>query len=119
MDDINYSDFCKPSLIEPGVKYLLSNSLKQCNEFRNKYINQIYNFCLFLIFIIVLIIILVSKYKGKPTQKEKHIQNYKKKQYILSKIKSYQDTKKMASQQLITGLPNWNSEYDLVNNIML
>jgi hypothetical protein len=36
-----------------------------------------------------------------------------KKQYILSKIKNYQETKLRAQQQLITGLPHW--ENDLAN----
>ena len=33
-------------------------------------------------------------------------------QYILSKIKNYQEAKRKASQELITGLPMWENEYD-------
>ena len=40
---------------------------------------------------------------------------WEKKQYILTKIKNYQDAKRIAHQELITGLPGWNdNEYDLV-----
>ena len=27
----------KPTLVEPGVKYFLKETLKQCKEFKNKY----------------------------------------------------------------------------------
>ncbi len=37
-----------------------------------------------------------------------------KKRYILSKIKNYQDTKIRAQQELITGLPHWESEFDVI-----
>ena len=39
-----------------------------------------------------------------------------KKRYILSKIKNYQDTKIRAQQELITGLPAWESEYDIIHS---
>ena len=38
-----------------------------------------------------------------------------KKKYILSKIKTYQDAKKREEQELITGLPAWESEYDIIH----
>ena len=37
---MNFDEFSKPMLTEPGVKYFLSATLKQCNEFRNKYNNN-------------------------------------------------------------------------------
>ena len=40
----------------------------------------------------------------------------KKQQYILSKIKNLQEAKRKAHQELITGLPNWENDYDNVNN---
>jgi hypothetical protein len=42
--------------------------------------------------------------------------NKEKQQYILSKIKIYQDTKRTESQELITGLPAWESEYDIIHS---
>jgi hypothetical protein len=35
-------------------------------------------------------------------------------QYILSKISNYQMEKKRESQELITGLPHWENEYETV-----
>ena len=59
-------------------------------------------------FFILLGLILLYKYKGKLTPAEKINKNNEKKQYILSKIKNYQDAKLRAQQDLITGLPHWN-----------
>jgi hypothetical protein len=52
---------------------------------------------------------LLYKYKGKLTPAEKMAKDDQKKQYILSKIKTYQDSKLRAQQELITGLPYWNN----------
>jgi hypothetical protein len=67
---------------------------------------------------LVLGFVLVVKYKGKLTPSEKATKNAEKQQYILAKIKNYQDAKKLAQQELITGLPHWDTEYDLVHRKM-
>jgi hypothetical protein len=36
-------DFTKPVLTEPGVKYFLSQTLKQCRIFKNNYNNFLLN----------------------------------------------------------------------------
>ena len=41
-----------------------------------------------------------------------------KQQYILSKVKNFQEAKRTAHQELISGLPGWDSEYDIINNNM-
>ena len=108
---MNFDNFSKPILIEPGVKYFLSQTLKQCNEFKNKYNNIIFNISLAVGFFLLLGTILLYKYRGKLTPSEKEIKNREKQQYILSKIKNYQDSKLRAQQSLITGLPQWENEY--------
>ena len=109
---MNFDEFSKPMLTEPGVKYFLNATLKQCNEFRNKYYNVLINVALLSGFLIVLGLILLYKYKGRLTPREKDIQNKEKQKYILTRIKHLQETKKRAHQELITGLPNWDNEYD-------
>jgi hypothetical protein len=109
---MNFQDFTKPILIEPGVKYFLSETLKQCKDFKEKYYNTIFNISLAAFLFLLIFVILFFKYKGKLTPSEKESKNREKQQYILSKIKNYQDTKLRAQQNLITGLPNWNNEYD-------
>jgi len=111
---MDYQEFSKPSLIEPGVKFFLNQTLQQCKEFKNKYNNIIFNICFFLLFVFTLGAILLYKYKGKLTPSEKKKQDRDKQQYILSKIKNFQDAKRIAHQELITGLPTWENEYDII-----
>jgi hypothetical protein len=99
--------FEKPTLIEPGVKYFLNETLKQCHVFKNNYHNYLLNIGLFIAFLVILGLVLLYKYKGKLTPAEKIMKENEKKQYILSKIKNYQDAKLRAQQELITGLPHW------------
>jgi hypothetical protein len=112
---MNYEEFSKPLLIEPGVKYFLSETLKQCREFKNKYNNILLNIGLFFLFVVILGVILLFKYKGKLTPGEKAKRNYEQQQYILSKIQNFQEAKKRASQELITGLPAWENEFDILD----
>lgn len=103
-----------PLLVEPGVKYFLSSNLKECRIFKNKFNNILFNVCLFVFFIIFFAVILYYKYKGKLTQEEIAQKNIEKQAYILSKIQNYQERKRKDSQELITGLPNWENEYDIL-----
>jgi hypothetical protein len=105
----------KPTLVEPGVKYFLSETLKQCHQFKEKYYNILLNIALFIFFLFLFAGLLIYKYKGKLTPVEKERKNREKQQYILSKIKNYQDSKLRAQQQLITNLPHWYNEYDYIH----
>ncbi len=111
---MNYFQETKPSLTEPGVKYFINETLKQCHRFKENYYNTLVNIWIAICFFIVLAIILIFKYKGKLTPEEMEEREEKKKQYILSKIKNYQDAKLRSQQQLITGLPHWENEYDMI-----
>jgi hypothetical protein len=113
---MNNFNNAKPNLIEPGVSYFLNESLKQCHRFREKYNNMIFNICLFVVFLVVLCVLLLYKYRGKLTPEEIEKRETEKKQYILSKIRNYQDAKKRAHQDLITGLPHWENEYDMIHD---
>ena len=46
------------------------------------------------------------------THMEKQRKDREKQQYILSKVQKFQLAKKQAHQELITGLPNWESEFE-------
>jgi len=113
---MNYSnEYNSPVLVEPGVRYFLNDTLKQCYLFKEKYNNIIFNISLFILFLIILGAILIIKYKGKITPEEKEEKDQEKKQYILSKIKNYQQSKLKEQQELITGLPQWDNEFDLLH----
>ena len=108
---MDFNSFSKPELTEPGVKYFLSQTLKQCHIAKDKFKNILFNLGLFIFFIIILGFILFFKYKGRLTPSEKETKNKEKQQYILSKIKQLQESKRIAHQELITGLPNWDNDY--------
>jgi hypothetical protein len=101
----------KPTLVEPGVKYFLKQTLKQCREFKDEYNNLLFNIGIGCLFFFIVGTILFIKYKGKLTPVEKEKKNKQKQQYILSKIKNFQDAKRIAQQELITGLPQWENDY--------
>jgi hypothetical protein len=107
----------KPLLVEPGVKYFLKETLKHCHDFKMKYYNILMNIGLGILFLLILFGVLVYKYKGKMTPHEKEMKNQEKQQYILSKIKNYQDAKLRSQQQLITNLPQWNNEIDYLHQL--
>jgi hypothetical protein len=106
----------KPALTEPGVKYFLNQTLKQCHIIRNNFHNTIFNIGLLFAFLLLLGLILLYKYKGKLSPVEVEQKNKEKQQYILSKIKNFQEAKRIAHQELITGLPAWESEYDIIHS---
>jgi len=108
-------DNSKPILTEPGVKYFLGETLKQCHQFKEQYYNVLINIGLFFLFLLILGAILLYKYKGKLTPEQMREKELEKQRYILSRIKNFQDAKIRQQQQLITGLPQWETEYDVIN----
>ena len=116
---MDFNDFSKHSLTEPGVKFFLNQTLKQCHIVKDKFHNVIFNVGLLIFFLLILAGILLYKYKGRLTPVEKERKTQEKQQYILSKMKQLQEAKKIAHQELITGLPNWDSEFDVINKKMV
>ena len=105
----------KPKLIEPGMKYFIKESLKNCNNFRNNYNNYVINLILLFVFLLILGMFLYIRYKGKLTQLEKENKLNEQKHYVLSKIRQLQDVKRQKSQELVTNLPKFD-EYDYNQN---
>jgi len=107
-----YDTIQKPRLTEPGVKYFLGQTLKQCKDFKDKYHYYIFNLSIFIGICVVVGIFLFFRYKGKPSPEEKAQKDREKQQYILSKIQMLQITKQKERQALITGLPSWSNNFD-------
>jgi hypothetical protein len=114
---MNNDEFSKPLLIEPGMRYFLHHTLKQCHTIKEQFNNTIFNVGLFILFCFVLGLILLYKYKGKLSPQELAIKNRQKQQYILSKITNFQEAKKKTHQELITGLPSWETDRDILHNV--
>ena len=101
----------KPTLIEPGVKYFLNETLKNCRNKKqvNEKINI--NIALFALFSIIIGSILYYKWKHKPTLEELKQRDNIKKHYILNKIKQITDVKLKDRNETITNLPKFESDF--------
>tara|TARA_B100000674_G_scaffold478641_1_gene475991 strand:- start:340 stop:651 length:312 start_codon:yes stop_codon:yes gene_type:complete len=100
----------RPYLTEPGVKYFINETLKQCHITKDKYYNFAFNVIAFLIFIIVIGLTLNYKYRGAMDFSEKQKREQEKKKYILGQIQKMQRLEKNNSMDLITNLPIWKNE---------
>ena len=113
---MNYHESAAPSLVEPGVKYFIRETLKNCHTYKEKYKNRMFNIGILVTFSLLVGAILFYKYKGKPSSEEMAVKDREKKQYVLSKTKGFQEARKKADQQLITSLPHWENEYESVTS---
>ena len=66
-------------------------------------------------FFVILGVLLLYKYKGKLTPEEIETKELVKRQYILSKIRNFNDSKIKSQQELITGLPHFENEFEIIN----
>jgi len=101
----------KPTLIEPGMKYFLGKTLKECKKFKNNYYSNVFNIITTIVIVLVLGIIFIFRYKGRITKEEMDKKSIEKKEYILSKLQQYAIYKKDLTNKnnLITDLPLWNN----------
>lgn len=107
--NIANSNFSCPSLIEPGMRYFLNGTLKECRKFKDNYISVIFNIGMVFLFIIIIGGFLTYRYKGKLTPNEIELKNRQKQEYIVSKLQQLALEKKRNTQNtsIITGLPEW------------
>lgn len=98
-----------PNLIEPGVKYFLDETLKNCNKKRVEYNNNLFNILLFLALFSFVSIFLYYKFKTRPTKNDLDERKKQKKYYILNKIKSLNDKAAKERMEIITNLPKFES----------
>ena len=42
-----------PSLIEPGTKYFLGRTLKECRKYKDKHLTQLFNLGMIFVFILL------------------------------------------------------------------
>jgi len=98
-----------PNLIEPGVKYFLNETLKNCNKKRVEYNNNLFNILLFLGLFSIVSLFLYYKFKTRPTKNDLEEKEKQKKYYILNKIKSLNEKAAKERMEMITNLPKFES----------
>ena len=92
-------------LVEPGVRYFLRKTLRECREKKNILYSRFFNVALFIAFVSILGGILYYMYKGKLTPAQKKARKDKQELYLTEKIKSMQIQAKRDSNMIITDLP--------------
>ena len=102
-----------PSLTEPGVKYWMKQTLKECRNFKDININYCYNIGLTILLVAGVGIFLVFNYKGNITQSEIDEKNRIKQEYIVSKLQQVALVKKQRSSTMLTDLPTWDDHPEL------
>jgi hypothetical protein len=97
-----------PRLIDNTAKYYLYNTLAACHQTRVKYHSIILNVLVFVVFSAVFGGALYYCYRRKPTLDQTRAQMERDQQFILSKIRFYQEqnAKIRESASPITGLPS-------------
>jgi hypothetical protein len=101
----------EPQLIDNQAKNYLYHTLSKCHELRVKYHTIMLNVCVFVAFVVVCGGILYYLYISKPSQTDRENRMMKDQEYILSKIRYYQEqNKRIASSassytSTITDLP--------------
>tara|TARA_B100000953_G_scaffold222511_1_gene184231 strand:- start:24 stop:440 length:417 start_codon:yes stop_codon:yes gene_type:complete len=98
-----------PTLIEPGTRYFLKETLKKCNLKKNNYYSGILNFSLFLFFLLILGGFLFYKHKSKLTPKEKEEKKKTQQEYIMTKLRIFNEEAQRQHNLLITNLPRFES----------
>ncbi|MCH1614027.1 MAG: hypothetical protein L7S72_12115, partial [Flavobacteriales bacterium] len=95
----------RPTLTEPGVKYFLGETLKNCKKNKDIFNVQLFNLGLFLGFLCIVTALLVYKYKTKPGPEELKKKATLKRDYFINKVKQLQADKARLYEKSITNLP--------------
>ena len=94
-----------PRLIETSIKSDLYQTLNKCQDMRVKYYSIFFNVAIFVIFVGVCGAALYFCYKRKMTPEEQYQKMVMDQQYILSKIRFYQNERVDHPLSAITSLP--------------
>lgn len=97
-------------LVEPGVKYFFNETLKQCQKTKHSYYNSIFNLVLVILLVFVVGGTLYFKYKNKENSYQKKQRMRQQEEYLASKLYAIQQEKQRERGQLITNIPEFESE---------
>ena len=100
-----------PILIEPGVKYFLKETLKQCNFKKKSNYNLMFNIGLFVTFIGLFSGIIYFKYKNKQTPEDKGKIKDIKQYYFLKQIKKIKQMQKEENNKFIASMPKFENPF--------
>jgi hypothetical protein len=94
-----------PKLIESNVRNYMLNTLQRCHNYRMRTYTYALNIGVFVFFVGITALILYYCYNRGITPAEREEKLLQDQQYVLSKIRFYQDEQKKISSSRITNLP--------------
>jgi len=100
-------------LIEPGVRYFDQKTLQGCHHVKENYYNGLYNLGLLIVFSGILCCILYYKRKGRPTLEDREKKKRLQYEYIVSKLRNYQDIRARQAPNIVANLPIWENNPDI------
>ena len=104
-----------PSLTEPGVKYFLRETLKNCHTKSEAYYNTVWNCSLFLVLLCTIGIALAYMKRHKLTPEQKKKKDEKDHTHVMNKIRSLREEKKRMENENITNLPKFESPFEVLH----
>jgi hypothetical protein len=84
-------DIQPPKLVDPSAIYYLDGALKKSHEIRVKYHRIIWNAGIVCVFVFIIAGFLYYRHKTRPTQQEANYKLIKDQEYVLSKIRYFQE----------------------------
>tara|TARA_B100001287_G_C22636618_1_gene507902 strand:+ start:250 stop:597 length:348 start_codon:yes stop_codon:yes gene_type:complete len=108
-------DISKPTLTEPGVKYFLKETLKNCRVKKDIEFNQLVNLALLTSFVVISSMLLYYKYKTRPTEEDRKKTKQLKRDYFINKVRQLEAKKAKQLNQQITNLPKFESPFELLH----
>jgi hypothetical protein len=101
-----------PKLIDTSAIHYLDGALKKSHEIRIKYHRLLWNAGLIFVFVFIVAAVLYYRYLDKPTPREANYKLIKDQEYVLSKIRFFQEqnqkineSNRLAAGAEISGLP--------------
>lgn len=96
-----------PRLIDTGVRNYMHIALQTCHENRIRIYSTAFNILVLVSFLIFFSLALYYSYINKPSEHDKYKKQLQDQQYVLSKIRYYQNQKELQREQVskITDLP--------------
>lgn len=109
------NDTIKPKLVENNVKTFLNNALYNSFIYKKEWNKFSFNLFLFITTFSIVLYFLIYRYNNRPTGYEKVLKEKMHYQKILSDIKKFQLENLNNKVGMISGLPLWDNEYNILN----
>ena len=97
------------SLVEPGVKYFISETLKNCNKAKMEYYSTLLNIFLFTSLITIVGMILYFNYKTDDQSYKQREKMRKQEEYLANVIHKVKREQQRERGQMITNIPEFES----------